>query len=279
MDEKTLMQKIQEEKYKEAFTEIKEYLNDHPKDKQQLKLLAKLQNDYKKKGQKEILAKVTGKIESKQFDEAIDLINEYLEIIPDDKKYIQLKEKTAQDKTKYEVELGYAAAKEQFDQENYSEAIKILTPLLKKYKTDQRLLKLKDDSETERWTQQSTKWDKEAREFLQGEDFDNALKKVEMILKRDSSNKNALKLREKILDDQKRTGKKKLWDEINTQIRVQNYSIALDHIKELLEIDPNDVKAQNLQSSIIGKEMKFEKKKVMDLATSRVWPSRLTMHL
>ena len=270
MDEETLMQKIKEEKYSEAFTEIKEYLKEHPKDKQQLKLLAKLQNEYKKKGQKDILAKINSKVESKQFDDAINLINECLEILPDDKRVIQLKEKIESSSVKYELDSGYVAAKEQFDSENYSEAIKILTPLLKKYKTDQRLLKLKDDAETERWAQQSAKWTSEAQDFLQNEDFDNALKKIEMVLKRDSSNKNALKLREKILEEQKRTGKKKLWDEINTQIKIQNYSIALDRIKELLEIDPNDVKAQKLQSSIIETEMKFEKKKVMDRALAEL---------
>jgi len=269
MNEKTLMQKMKEEKYHEALMEIKGYLKDHPKDKQQLKLLGKLQIEYRKKGQKEILAKVTDKVESKKFDDAIDLINEYLEIIPDDKRFIQLKEKITQDKIKYEIESGYATAKEQFDSENFSEAIKILMPLVKKYK-EPKLLKLKEEAENAKWAQQSTKWEVESRELLQNEDFDNALKKVEMILKRDSSNKNALKLREKILDEQKRTGKKKLWDEINTQIKIQNYSIALDRIKELLEIDPNDVKAQKLQSSIIETEMKFEKKKAMDRALAEL---------
>ena len=264
MDEHTLNQRMDEGKWHEAFVYIKEYLKDHPSDKLQLKLLGKLQNEYKKRGQKEISVKINNKIEIKQFDDAINLINEYLEIVPDDKKFIQMKEKIAQDKIKYEIDTGYIAAKEQFDLQNYSEALKILTPLLKKYKTDPKLMKLKDDSESERWIQQAAKWISEAQELLQNEEFDNALKKVEMILKRESSNKVALKLREKILDDQKKIGKRKLWDEINTQIRIQNYSIALDRIKELLALDPTDVKAQKLQSSIIETEMKFEKKKVMD---------------
>jgi Pyruvate/2-oxoacid:ferredoxin oxidoreductase gamma subunit len=270
MDEHTLNQRMDEGKYHEAFVQIKEYLKDHPSDKLQLKLLGKLQNEYRKKGQKDILVKVNGKIEIKQFDDAINLINEYLEIVPDDKHFIQMKEKIAQDKIKYEIDTGYLAAKEQFDLQNYSEAIGILTPLLKKYKSDPKLTKLKDDAENERWTQQSTKWISEAQAFLQSEEFENALKKIEMVTKRDSSNKVALKLREKILEDQKKIGKKKLWDEINTQIKIQNYSIALDRIKELLALDPNDVKAQKLQSSIIETEMKFEKKKVMDRALAEL---------
>lgn len=255
---------MDEGKYHEAFIQIKQYLNEHPSDKLQLKLLGKLQNEYRKKGAKDILVKINSKIEVKQFDDAINLINEYLELIPDDKKFIQMKEKIAQDKIKYEIDTGYFAAKEQFDRQNYSETIGILTPLLKKYKSDPKLTKLKDDAENERWTQQSTKWISEAQAFLQSEDFDNALKKIEMVTKRDSSNKAALRLREKILEDQKRIGKKKLWDEINTQVKIQNYSVALKCIKELLALDPNDVKAQKLQSSIIETEMKFEKKKMMD---------------
>jgi hypothetical protein len=216
------------------------------------------------------LVKINSKIELKQFDDAINLINEYLEIVPDEKKFIQMKEKIAQDKIKYEIDTGYFAAKEQYDLQNYSEAIAILTQLLKKYKSDSKLTKLKDDAENERWTQQSTKWISEAQALLQAEDFDNALKKIEMVTKRESSNKVALKLREKILEEQKRIGKKKLWDEINTQVKLQNYSVALKCIKELLALDPNDTKAQKLQSSIIETEMKFEKKKVMDRALAEL---------
>ncbi|MDD1778417.1 MAG: hypothetical protein LUQ65_09650, partial [Candidatus Helarchaeota archaeon] len=270
MDEHTLNQRMDEGKYHEAFVQIKEYLKDHPSDKLQLKLLGKLQNEYRKKGQKEILVKINSKIEIKQFDDAITLINEYLELVPDDKKLIQMREKITQDKIKYEIDTSYAAAKEQFDSQNYSETIRICTNLLKKYKSDAKLSKLKEDAENERWSQQSAKWISEAQEFLQNEDFDNAVKKIEMVLKRESSNKVALKLRERILEDQKKIGKKKLWDEINTQIKIQNYSIALDRIKELLALDPNDTKAQKLQSSIIETEMKFEKKKVMDRALAEL---------
>lgn len=262
--------KMDNKEYSEVFSEINKYITDNPSDKDAKKLYNKLLNDYKKREQKAIYDNTLKKIDQKLFDEALGLIEVYMEIVSDDKKAVQLKEKINQEKTKYEIETGYAAAKEQFDSQNYTEAIKILIPLIKQYKTESKLLKLKDLAESEKWQAQLTKWDSEARESLQNEQFDNALKKVEMLLKRDSSNKSALKLREKILEEEKKTGKKKLWDEINTQIKIQNFSIALTRIKELLKIDPTDSKAQKLQSDIIEKEMKFEKKKILDLAQAEL---------
>ncbi len=270
LDQDDLKDKMNEKKYLEVFNEIKSFIQDNPMDKNAKKLYNKLLNEYKKREQKEIFANIESKINFHLFDEALPIIEEYLEIMSDDKKGQQLKEKIIQEKVKYEIETGYSSAKEQYNQQNYAEALKILTPLVKQYKTEQKLLKLKEQVEKDKWQAQSNKWESEARQFLQNEQFNDALKKAEMILKRDSSNKGILKLREKILDEQKKTGKKKLWDEINTQIKVENFSIALKRIKELLEIDPNDSKASKLQSSIIEKETKNLKKGVLELAKAEL---------
>lgn len=270
LDKETLSKKMDEGKYLEVFTEIRAYLQENSTDKEAKKLYNKLLNEYKKREQKDLYTKVDTKTGLNLYDEAVGLIEDHLAVILEDKKALQLKEKIIQEKAKFEIESGYNAAKEKFDLQDYSEALKILIPLIKQYKTEQKLLKLKEQVEKEKWKAQYTKWESEARESLQSEQFDNALKKVEMILKRESSNKSVLKLREKILEEQKKTTKKKLWDEINTQIKIENYSIALKRIKELLELDPNDSKASKLQSSIIEKETKFVKKNVIELAMAEL---------
>ncbi|MFX1293596.1 MAG: hypothetical protein ACFFD2_01870 [Promethearchaeota archaeon] len=270
LDYAKLNNKMDEGKYSEVFFEIREYLKENPTDKDVKKLYIKLQNEYKKREQKHIMIDIDTKLGFQLFDEALRLIEGYLEIIPDDKKALQLREKIIQDKVKYEIETGYNKAKEQYNQQNYLEAIKILTPLVKQYKSEQKLLKLKETVEKERWKAKFIKWESEAQEFLQNEEFDNALKKLELILKRDSSNKTIIKLREKILEDKQRTIKKRLWDEINSQVKIQNFSNVLEKIKELLEVDPNDSKAIKLQSSIIETQVKLEKKKVLELATAEL---------
>jgi len=270
LDPTELNNKMDEGKYSEVFSEIREYLMANPTDKEAKKLYKTLQNEYKKREQKYIFSEIDTKIALQLFDDALNLLEKYLEIITEDKKALQLKEKIIQQKVRYEIETGYTEAKEQYDLQNYSEALKILKPLLKKYPSETKLLKLKEQVEKDRWQAQFNKWYSEAKEFLLNEQFDQALKKVEMILKRDSSNRNAVKLREKILEEQKKTMKKKLWDEINAQVKVQNFSIAIEKIKELLEIDPNDNKASKLQSSLIEKEAKFEKKKVIELAKAEL---------
>ncbi|NVM28988.1 MAG: hypothetical protein HWN65_09090 [Candidatus Helarchaeota archaeon] len=270
MDEKALKKLMDEKKYNEVFSQLKDHIQENPTDKGAKKLFDKFQNDYKKREQKEVIASVDSKIGFHLYDEALPLIEEYLGFIPDDKKALQLKEKIIQEKVKYEIDSGYKGAKEQYDLQNYSEALKILNPLVKQYKNEQKLLKLKEQVEKDKWQAQYNKWESEARQSLQNEQFDEALKKAEMILKRESSNKTILKLREKILDEQKKTKKKKLWDEINTQIKIENFSIAVKCIKELLEIDPNDSKASKLQSTIIEKETKNLLKNVVELAKAEL---------
>ncbi len=276
LDANTLNDKMDEGKYSEVFSEVRDYLKSNPTDKDAKKLYSKLQNEYKKRESKNIFVDIDTKVNLLLFDEAIKLIEQYLDIIPDDKKAIQLKEKTIQGKVKHEIEFGYTAAKEQYDLQNYSEALKVLTPVLKSYPSERKLLSLKETVEKERWDAKFIKWESEAREALEGEDFDNGIKKVEMILRRDSSHKNALKLREKILEVQKKTIVKKLWDEINTQLKIDNFSAALENIKELLEIDPNDSKASKLQSQIIEKEAKFHKKKAFELAKAELKALKFT---
>ena len=276
MNESELHAKMDEGKYAEVFSEIRDYLTANPTDTNAKKLYNKLLNEYKKREQKYTFTDVSTKIDLKTFDDAIKVIDAYLEIIPDDKKALQLKERATQEMVKYEIDQGYIDAKEQFDLQNYTEALKILVPLVKKYKTEKKLLKLKEQAEKEKWDAQFTKWEMEAQEALKNQQFEDALKKVEMILRRDASHKASVKLREKILEEEKKTGKKKLWDEINTQIKIQNYSTALTKIQKLLQIDPTDNKAQKLQADIIEKEMKYEKKKVLDLATAQLKAYKFT---
>ncbi len=270
MDEDALKSKMDEGKYSEVFSELRKYLNANPTDKAAKKLYDKFVNDYKKKEMKDVFTTVDTKVNFQLFDEALQLIEVYIEIIPDDKKAQQLKEKINQQKVRYEIDTGYNYAKEQYDKQNYTEALRVLTNLLKDYPNEVKLIKLREISEKDRWQSKLMKWESEAKEALEGERFDEALKKVEMILKRDSSNKTMLKLKEKILEDEKRIKKKKLWDEINTQVKVQNFSIALKKLKELLEVDPSDVKASKLQSSIIEKQLKFEKKKAIEFANAEL---------
>ncbi|MHA1321750.1 MAG: hypothetical protein ACTSRL_03050 [Candidatus Helarchaeota archaeon] len=275
LDKKVLSKKMDEGNYAEVFSEVKTYLQENPMDKDAKKLYQKLINDYKKREQKKTIANVNSKIEFHLYDEALTILENYLSIIEDDPKVIPLKEKIIQEKIKYEIDSGYTAAREQYNLQNYSEALKILNPLLKQYKTERKLLDLKEQIEKDKRIAQFTKWEAEAREFLQNEQFADALKKVEMILKRDSSNKTCLKLREKILEEEKKTIKKKLWDEINTQLKIENYSTALEKIKELLEKYP-DNKAQKLQADIIEKQMKFIKKNAIELANAELKAFKFT---
>lgn len=269
LDKKALNEKMEEGKYQVVFSELRDYINQNPTDKDAVKLYQKFLNDFKKREQKATIVNVDSKTGFHQYNEALTIIDNYLMYIEDDTKILQLKEKIIQEKIKYEIDSGYATAKEQYDLQNYSEALKILTPLLRQYKTDRKLLTFKEQVEKDKWDAQYAKWESEARELLQSEQFENALKKVEMVLKRDSSNKSCLKLRQQILEEEKKTVKKKLWDDITTQMKVENYQDALSSIKELLDKYP-DSKAQKLQAEIIEKQIKFEKKKAMDLATAEL---------
>ena len=79
LDQDELKEKMEAKRYLEVFNQIKSFIQDNPMDKNAKKLYNKFLNEYKKREQKEIFANVESKMSFNLYDEAIPIIEEYIE--------------------------------------------------------------------------------------------------------------------------------------------------------------------------------------------------------